>query len=350
MADPAHIWTDEKLAELEKKIRKVYKQAAKEVSEKLDDYMRRFEIKDSIKQDQVKRGVITEEDYKKWRESQIIVGKRWEDLRDSLAYDYHNANLKARELARSIQEEVYAENINFATYSIEQQSGVDTSFILYDKNTVRRLLNDDPDLLPPPGKKVSKRIAEGKDVRWNKQQIQAVMLQAILQGESIPKIANRLANEVGEKNHKAAIRNARTMTTGAECAGRIDGFRRAEELGIDMEQEWRATLDMRTRHEHRMLDGVKVAVGEPWKIDGYEIRFPGDPEAPGHLIYNCRCTVRALVTGLEPMARKYRSTSAIGDMTYEQWKQSKVEIPNPIDLPEKKAEAIKKSYIKEYKR
>lgn len=349
MIDPAHEWTDERIEQLERKIREVYKQAQEEVSAKLDDYLRRFRIKDETKRDQVKRGVITEQEYKNWRTGQIIVGKRWESLRDELALHYHNANLEVKRLSRIAQGDIFVENINYSTYEIEMQAQMDTSFILWNAEAVERILLEDPEMLPPPGKKVSAQIAKNKDVRWNNQQIQAVMIQGILQGESISKLAKRL-EQVTDKNHKAAIRNARTMATGAENAGRIASYKRAKEMGVNLENEWRAVLDMRTRHEHRLLDGVIMPVDEPWEVDGYKLRFPGDPQAPGHLIYNCRCAVRPLVDGLEPLARKTRSTAAIGDLTYEEWKRQKTSKSNRITLPEEKAEAIRKSYIREYMR
>ncbi len=349
MADLAHEWTEEQLSDLEKRIRKEYLQAQQEVQAKLDDYLRRFRIKDEIKRDQVKRGVITEKEYIEWRKGQIIIGKRWQALRDKLALEYHNANQKAKEMSQSMQAGVYAENINYSTYLIEAQTNVDTSFTLYDTDTVKRILVDDPQMLPPPGKKVSANIAKGLDVRWNNTMIQSVMLQGILQGESIPQLAKRLET-VTERNYKAAIRNARTMATGAQNAGRIDGFKRAEQMGIKLEQEWISTLDMRTRHAHRQLDHVKVKVGQPWKIDGYDIRFPGDPNAPGYLVYNCRCTVRGLVDGLEPQARKYRSDKAINGMDYEEWKKQKKSKSRPILSQAEKGEAIRRKYIREYQK
>jgi SPP1 gp7 family putative phage head morphogenesis protein len=246
--------------------------------------------------------------------------------------------------------EVYADNFNYGTYEAEVGAKVDTSFTLYDRQTVERIMRDNPDLLPAPGRKVSNAIAEGKAVRWNKQLIQSVMTQGILQGESIPKLATRLAKEVGDSDRKAAIRNARTMATGAQNAGRVDSYKRAEDMGINMEQEWRATLDMRTRHEHRQLDGQRQKVGEPFTVDGYEILFPGDPSAKGFLIYNCRCTLRGVVAGLEPQARKYRDESAIEGLTYDEWRAKKKSQSNPITMPEEKGEAIAEKYRSEYRR
>ena len=177
--------------------------------------------------------------------------------------------------------------------------------------------------------------------------LQSVILQGILQGESIPNLSKRIAETMGEINHKATIRYARTAVTGAENAGRADAYRRAEALGVDMEQEWQAVHDMRTRHEHRQLDGQRRPVGEPFEVDGEEILYPGDPAAPGHLIWNCRCRLRGIVAGLEPQARKYRSLDDIEGMTYEEWKASKVEKPHRITKQEEIAEIMKRKYIRE---
>ena len=262
--DYGHKWTDKELKQLEKRIGKEYKQAAAETRKKLEDYMRRFEVKFKIKQEAVKRGEMTRDEYNQWRYGQIMIGKRWADMQANLAEDMHNTNKITASMTRQFSYDAYAMNFNYGTFEAESGSGVDTAFTLYDRSTVERLVRDNPDMLPPPGKKVSQRIAEGKDVLWNKQQIQSVMAQSILQGESIPQIAKRLAAEVGEKNMHAAIRNARTMTTGAENDGREDSYIRAEAMGIKMQQMWIATLDGRTRHEHRLLDGQKRPVNKPF--------------------------------------------------------------------------------------
>lgn len=321
--DYGHKWTDEELKKLEKKIAKIYAQATKETQKKLDDYLAAFKVKDKIKRDQLAKGIITQQEYDHWRTGQIMMGKRWEEMKDTLAEDMHTANLKAASMTREFTYDAYALNHNYGTFEVEKGSLIDTSYTLYDRHTVERLVRDDPQLLPPPGKKVSKAIAEGRAKLWNKQQIQSVMTQSILQGESIPKIATRLAETVGDSNRKAAIRNARTMTTGAENAGRVDSYKRAESMGIKMQQMWVATLDGRTRHEHRQLDTVKVDVGKPFEVEGYTIHFPGDPTAAPEMVYNCRCTLVGVVAGTDLAAGKFERRSKLGDMTYEEWKDAK---------------------------
>lgn len=320
--DYAHKQTDKELKLLEKRISDEYKRAVKETQKKLDKYLSDFAVKDKIKQEALKKGEITQEEYNKWRLGQIMIGKRWEEMRDTLAEDYHNANKIAAAMTRDFTYDVYALNHNYGTYEAEKGSMIDTSYTLYDRYTVERLIRDNPQLLPPPGKRTAKRIEEGKDKRWNQKVIQSVMTQSILQGESIPQISKRLATAVGDKNKASAIRNARTMTTAAENAGRIDSYERADDLGIQMQQEWIATLDSRTRHEHRQLDGMRVDVGQPFLIDGYEIYYPGDPKAAPEMVYNCRCTLIGVVSGTnieKTKASNLERHSRLKDMSYDEW-------------------------------
>lgn len=346
MADYAHEQTDELIAELEKKIAREYRKAVKEAQEKLDDYLRRFEIKDEKWQLMVARGEKTAEEYKAWREAQIMVGKRWEALKNQLAADYHNANVIARGIVTGAMPEAYALNMNYATYLIEKQGRVDTGFTLYSRETVERILRDNPDLLPAPGRNMKARIAAGKDIAWQAGQIQSVTLQSIVQGESIPHMAQRIARTMGESNHKSTIRYARTAMTGAQNAGRQDAYHRAEALGVKMKRRWIATLDNRTRHEHRQLDGQERGTDEPFEVDGYEIMYPGDPSAEPFLIWSCRCTTRAVVSGWDSKSGALRSNEAIGGQSYEEWRKGHSQ-PERITKQEEIGKAMRRKTINE---
>ena len=349
--DPAHAETEVTLKRMEAKIAKEYKQAADEMQTKIDDYWSRYRLKDQKWQEWLEDGKKTPEEYQAWQKQQLMVGKSWESLKDTLAEDMHHANVIAKEIAQSYQPEIFANNFNYGMYEIETTGHLEIdNFTLYDKNVVNRLLSDDPDFIPPMGRQAKDNIAKGLDVAWNKQQVQSCMLQGILQGDSIPQLSKRLATTVSEKNYKSAIRNARTMTTGVQNAGRMESFKYQESLGIDLEVEWEAVLDNRTRHEHRQLDGQRKPVGEPFEVHGIKIEYAGDPHAPANMIYNCRCTLRGIYKGLEPRARKYKDTSAIDGMSYEEWKAQKKSTSNPITLQEEKGKAIAEKYRKEYRR
>lgn len=338
--------TEKKVKELEKRLNKEYAQAEKEIQEKMDDYLKRFKLKDQKWQQWVKDGTKTQAEYEAWRKDQLAVGREWEQKKDAIAHDLANTNQIARQMTRNTMPEIFADNVNFETYQIEKDARIDTSFSLYSRESVERLIRDDPDVLPSVGKKIAQRIAEGKDVLWNKQQLQSVMIQGILQGDSIPELATRLSETVGEKNRKAAIRNARTMATGAQNAGRVHAFKRAQEIGVQLEQMWMATLDARTRHSHRWLDGEIRAVGEQFS-NGLE--YPADPHGDPSEVYNCRCSLRGVVKGLDRRSGKYRDTSKMDGMTYDEWRDAK---PKSQDIltQERKGKAIKNKHLGEYRR
>ena len=299
--------------------------------------MKDFERKDAKKREALRKGEITKDEYKQWRVGQIAIGGRWKDMKEVLAKDYHNANMIAKSIVNGYMPQVYALNHNYATFTVEQMSGLDTAYTLYDRATVERLMRDNPDMLPPPGAATSARIAAGKDIRWNKQLIQSSMMQSLLQGESIDKVAKRLAKAVGDKNYNSAVRNARTMATGAENAGRVDSYRRAQNMGIDLKQQWIATLDGRTRDSHREIDGETIKVGG---IFSNGCRYPGDPQGPGAEVYNCRCTLVAQLKGFETDHKdmSLRNTRKLGDMTYEEWKNQHKKQEEQAEEQEKTSE------------
>lgn len=322
--DIGHQETEDVLEELEKRIAAEYRQAEVEVQEKLEKYLERFEKKDKVKLQQLQQGLITQAEYNQWKIGQIAMGQRWADMRNQLAEDYTNTDKLARATAYGYMPDVYAINHNYGTYQVEMLAKVDTKYTLYDRSTVQRLFDDNQTFYPAPGKKISAAIKQGKALAWNKKQVQSAMIQAILQGESMDKIAKRVAKTVGEKDKNAAIRNARTMTTGVQNAGRVNSYKRAQQMGIKLEQEWLATLDGRTRHEHRILDGQRAPVGKPFEVEGYKIEYPGDPTAAAHLIYNCRCTLVPALDKFAPSSTdlSLRNTNHMGNMTYEEWKEA----------------------------
>ena len=111
-------------------------------------------------------------------------------------------------------------------------------------------------------------------------------------------MADSLQTRVVTMSRVSAVRAARTAVTAAENAGRMDSYHAAEKMGIKLRKRWLSTLDGRTRHAHAILDGQTVDVDKPFKVDGREIRFPGDPQAAPYLVYNCRCSLVADVIGI----------------------------------------------------
>ena len=290
MADKAHILTDEKLEEMEKRLSAIYSRAEKEIQKTADEYFARFAKQDEAKRKLLEQGKITEDEYKKWRKGKVMYGKRFAEMKEQCAKQLLNVNQTAVAYINGELPEVYAINYNALAGSVDGVGGY--SFTLVDADTVRNLAVTDTSLLP------YKELDPAKDIPWNMKKINAETLQGILQGESMDKIAKRLRN-VQEMNKTQAIRSARTIVTGAENKGRQDSYKRAEKDGIVMKREWIATNDSRTRHWHAKLDGVEVDIDEPWENEFGKIMFPGDSSADPANTYNCRCSMRSVVKGFK---------------------------------------------------
>ena len=314
MADKAHKITDKLLQSTEKEIHGIYDEAAKEAQKKVDEFFQKFAAKDAEKKALVDQCKLTKAEYEAWRKGKMLAGTRYTAMADALAADMTNANQIAANVINGHLPDVYATNYNWSTYDIEQKAQINTNFALYDRQTVERLIRDKPDLLP-----MKAGIDIPADKKWNKQKINGAITQGILLGESIPDISKRLT-AVTDMNRTAAVRNARTMTTSAENAGRKDSYKRAQDMGIKIDQEWLASPDSRTRHEHRMLHGQVRKIGEPFEVEGYEIEFPGDPKAEPFLVYNCRCTTVSIFKGFDH--KKMDDYVKNTPMTYYDWETS----------------------------
>lgn len=315
--DIGHEETDALLEKLIEEIYGIYEQAAYEMKVKAETYLGWFRDMDKKMRDKLNSGEITADVYKQWRTSHMLTADRFLDMADILAKDMNSTNEIAMNVINGYLPEVYAVNHNYATYQIEKQARIDTSYQLYDHQTVERLIKDkisgNPKQVLVPWKAVVK-YPEAQ--RWNAQIVNSVAAQGILQGETIPQIAARIGQNLPTKNYNAAVRDARTMVTAAENAGRIDAYDRAQEMGIKLKKQWMATLDGRTRHSHRMLDGETRDVDDTFS-NGCE--YPGDPKGDPAEVYNCRCCLISQIEGFE--FEQAKSSPQLAEQDYEEWKR-----------------------------
>ena len=294
MTDTAHRLTDEKLEEMEKRLSAIYSRAEKEIGERWKEYL--VEAQEEIDElqkayDLAKKGGDKKEISKagrklsKAKRDRTLMNNRFKDLTERTAAELANVNQTALAYINGQLPEVYSINYNVLAPTVDGVGGY--SFALVDADTVRNLATTDKSLLP------YKQLDEKKDIRWNVKKMNAEVLQGIVQGEPMDRIASRLSKVVG-MDETAAIRNARTMVTGAENKGRQDSYARAEADGIILQKEWLATNDGRTRHSHAALDGA--IVDQDKKFDN-GLMYPGDPSGRPEEVYNCRCTLVAKVNG-----------------------------------------------------
>ena len=345
--DFARKWTDEKLEELERRITREYQRAAREMREKQRDFLAAYAKELEMREKALDGTKEALEAHKRWLASQAAHNAWMQEMVDELTKSAVRADEMAVAMMNDAMPVIYAENANMAAYAIDKAIGMDTAFSLVNEDVVRYLmgLGEHGALIPEvvsdglinaSVQSLRKDINSAKDIRWNRQHFTSAITQGILQGESIPNIVKRTESIFG-RDRNAAIRAARTATTSAENAGRLYGFERAAALGIDLEIEWEATLDDRTRESHRELDGERIQVGETFSNG---LRYPGDPAGDPSEVYNCRCRADGRVVGFdgergewaddEPPARWSRLPENI---TYDEWKKG-------VDLNDAVGDAI----------
>lgn len=276
-----------------------------------------------------------------------MVGRRWRDLKNQLAAESLRTDQLAKDIINGTLPQIYVLNHAYGTWQIEHSANINTAYTLYNREAIERIIREDPEMLPPPGPRMTKKIAEGKAERWTKQKLQSDMMQGILQGDSIPELAKRIAGSTERRAMTDAVRYARTMTTGAQNAGRYDSYRRARDLGIDLVIEWTATLDNRTRHAHREMHGQRTTVDEPFYTpDGFTIMYPGQggEDIPQRTIWNCRCTLLAWVAGFEH--ETMRESDDVDD--FDEWLEGHSE-SRPILSQWDTGEAIRMQYARRYR-
>ena len=281
--DKARDYTDRKLNELEKALSREYSRAKSEIEAEWKDFTK----KHGAKAEELHNALLAarhsgdsaaikdaKEKYQAEMKRITTGDKRYKQMVQETADKLAHIDKLTYDMANNVLGDVYAVNYN----DINIPAGY--SFKLVDSKTVSGLALGEIDLL--------------KDERWNKQRLNGEIMQGILRGESMDKIANRISPMV-DGNRAAAIRNARTAVTHAENQGRLDSMVAAEkECGLIYEKQWIATNDSRTRESHAEMHGETVPLDEPF-TNG--LMCPADPDGDPEEVFNCRCTMNRVLVG-----------------------------------------------------
>lgn len=283
--NPADKYAKKTFSQLESQMSRQYREAYKDISKKLQDFTRRHKAKDKQMQRDLKKGKITQEQYASWLRGQVFIGQQWQDAKASLDLSIKNVMTEAAHLIHQKSIDVFVDNANHTAYQIEKDHGFTggINFTIYDRKTVSRLMLEDPELLP------RRRDINGNKLEaWNTKVIANCVTQSILQGESIDELSKRIARDTCIDAGKSSLLYARTAMTGAQNAGRLERMKEAGEMGIEVQKQWIATLDNRTRDSHAEMDSEIV---DPWEKFSNGLMYPGDPNGDPREVYNCRCTM-----------------------------------------------------------
>lgn len=328
--------TDKELEALEKRIAEVFKQAEKDLDKDVKEYFAKFVLRDKEMQQLANAGEITQAELQQWRLTQMGRGQRFEALRDKVAERYTQANEVATAYVNDATPSIYSLNRNYEAYTIEKAVG-SCDFTMWDESTVRRLLVEQPDVMPFYPQVLA--VRRGIDLEYGKSQITKHVTSGIIRGLAPGKIANELMASVTGMNRASAVRAARTGITAAQNAGRMDSYVAAEKMGIQIKRRWVCTKDSRTRLDHALADGqIVVGTKIAFKVGGYKMKFPGDRSlgAPGHQLYNCRCTIRTVEKdGIEAEPRQMR----VANPKWEEAKAEETKLSKKVDRLKEREQA-----------
>ena len=361
MSTKSHKEADKKLKALEKLLSKFYSKVDNSTQKILLTHLKKFEKSDKKLKSLFDKGKITKSEYETQRWQLFCGNSKWSKVKETIAKKFTSAKQKAVDLIHSVLPSIFSTSKNRTAYEVEKKTKVDTKAILETEKTAKKKLREPLEAakkateqkvlkakkeaekaLEKESKEVEKetkkevkkeaeKIAEKadkpiipkespvnvkKEIKWNKQQIDSVVMQGIKNGDDIPTMAKNLS-KVTEMNYKTAVRYARTKTTEVENAGVLESLKNAADMGIDVKKQWMATIDGRTRHTHAVIDKEVKQLDEPFSNG---CRYPGDMSAPPKEVWNCRCTMVGQIAGIDTSGAE--RFERIGNMSYEEWIES----------------------------
>ena len=84
---------------------------------------------------------------------------------------------------------------------------------------------------------------------------------------------------------------------------------------------------------HRLLDQETAELDEPFEVEGYEIMYPGDPDADPEMVYHCRCKLTSALVKY-PRRNAMRRDNTTGEVipmqTYEEWYEGKKQLESKL--------------------
>lgn len=201
-------------------------------------------------------------------------------------------------------------------YSLEQSQNIVLQLPLINQDYVMNLVN-----APVAGKRLSKRLYQYRDKLADN--VTQNIITGLFEGKSYAEIARRV-NEETEASYKQALRIARTEAGRTQSTTTQKGYIEAKKKGIDIQKRWLATLDKKTRHDHRELDGQTVEVDEKFSIRGHNAEGPRLFGVASEDV-NCRCTTIEVIDGISPELRKdNESKEMIKYKNYDEWLNSRL--------------------------
>ena len=120
-----------------------------------------------------------------------------------------------------------------------------------------------------------------------KTNIRAEISRGIATADSFEHIARNISNRTNQSFNKT-MRIVRTEGHRIQVEATVETQKKAKKAGADIVKQWDATLDGRTRHSHRRVDGEIRELDEKFSNG---LMHPSDRAGGAAEVINCRCAL-----------------------------------------------------------
>lgn len=241
-------------------------------------------------------------------EHQLQIAK---DIENTIVDNYKDVSKSVSKFSAESANHGY----NGVWYALEGKESLTLGLPTLSKDYIDTLVNAKVD-----GKRFSQRLYKHRaDLAKNTTQ---ALMNGVAHGKGYAAIAAEI-DELTEADYKRALRIARTEGGRTQSIATQKGYEASAEKGIDLQKQWMATLDRKTRKSHQHLDGQTVGIDEQFESHGKHADGPRTFGDPG-LDINCRCTTVPVVDGIAPdLRRDNMSKEDVPFQTYDEWAVSK---------------------------
>jgi SPP1 gp7 family putative phage head morphogenesis protein len=283
MFNEADKLTTKQEKEFIKKLNKEYDKAYKSMKSELEKYIAKMETG-------------------KFTESEMMKFDRLKKLTKNLEDELKRVESLQTNQIKTFLKDTYELNYYHTGYALENVSGAKLNWTILDRKQVAQAI--DRPLM---------NIALDKNKRRTREAIRSALTQSVVKGEGIRETAAGIRRET-QMSANRALRITQTETTGIMGKAREQGFEKAERNGLQLQKEWVATLDDRTRDRHADIDGERVPTDKPFSNG---LMYPGDQGGPSEEVVNCRCTHVAYIPEAEQV-------DSFEYDTYDDWKKKRL--------------------------
>lgn len=220
----------------------------------------------------------------KWREMYLRRLATEYGTVDSFGEALDKAGEKAEEEIRKTIAEIWVENYQETTKTIEKESSLQGLAVSLMAYTVVQAL-----MMAKKNETKFTKIAY-RNIRTNpavKRRIRQEFSSFFLNGESQEKLIRKI-REITGMSYRQAKRVAQTERTRAQSYARWQAGQEASEMGVRIANMWSCRM-IRSRDAHVERNGKWAMQGECFP--GSVMKYPGDPDGGAEEVVNCYCVM-----------------------------------------------------------